>query len=135
MTSTTISPRANAKTIAFWALKILLALSFLGAGGAKLIGLSPMVAEFDTVGLGQWFRYVAAACEITGAILLLVPRTTAFGAFLLGVVCIGAFFAQLLALHGDVIHTIVIAAILFAIAWTARAQFQLLWGGGKPARS
>jgi uncharacterized membrane protein YphA (DoxX/SURF4 family) len=81
-----------------------------------------MVAEFDAVGLGQWFRYFTGALEITGAILLLTPRTTGFGALLLAAICVGAFFAQLFALHGDVIHTIVMAVILLAIAWTQRHQ-------------
>ena len=79
-----------------------------------------MVAEFDAVGLGQWFRYVKGALEIIGAILLLVPKTTGFGALLLAAVCGGAFFAQLFALHGDIVHTIVMAIILLAIAWTER---------------
>jgi len=41
---------------------------------------------------------------------------------LLAAVCGGAFFAQRFALHGDVIHTIVMAIILLAIAWTQRDQ-------------
>jgi putative oxidoreductase len=81
-----------------------------------------MVAEFDAVGLGQWFRYFTGASEIIGAIMLLTPRTTGFGALLLAVICVGAFFAQLFALHGDIIHTIVMGIVLIAIAWTQRHQ-------------
>ncbi len=32
-----------------------------------------MVAEFNRVGLGQWFRYFTAFVEIAGGILLLWP--------------------------------------------------------------
>ncbi|NUS18880.1 MAG: DoxX family protein [Mesorhizobium sp.] len=113
------------KPIAFWALKIVFAVAFFGAAAMKLYGPPPMVAEFDAVGLGQWFRYFTAILEIGGAILLLVPRTTFFGAALLTVVCVGAFFAQILALHQDWIHTVVMAAILAAIAWSQRGQVQL----------
>jgi uncharacterized membrane protein YphA (DoxX/SURF4 family) len=116
------TPTSRPRVIGFWVLKILFGLAFIAAGGAKLYGPPAMVAEFDAVGLGQWFRYFTGALEITGAILLLTPRTTGFGALLLAAICVGAFFAQLFALHGDVIHTIVMAVILLAIAWTQRHQ-------------
>ena len=113
------------KPIAFWALKIVFAVAFIGAGAMKLYGPPQMVAEFDAVGLGQWFRYFTAVLEIGGSILLLVPRTTFFGAALLALVCVGAFFAQVLVLHQDWIHAVVMAAVLMAIAWSQRGQAQL----------
>jgi fucose permease len=60
--------------------------------------------------------------EIIGAIMLLTPKTTGFGGLLLAAICGGAFFAQLFALHGDIIHPIVMAIVLLAIAWTQRNQ-------------
>ena len=116
------SAAATAKTVGFWALKIVFALAFLAAGGAKLAGLPMMVHEFDIVGLGQWFRYFTAALEILGAIMLVLPKTSVYGAILLAVVCVGAFLAQWLKLHGDVIHAILMALILAAIAWAQRDQ-------------
>ena len=116
------APASRSKTIGFWILKVAFGLVFLGAGCAKIYGPPAMVAEFDAVGFGQWFRYFTGTLEIIGAILLLVPKTTGFGALLLAGICGGAFFAQLLALHGDVIHTIVMAVILLGIAWTQRNQ-------------
>jgi putative oxidoreductase len=116
------APTSRFKVIGFWVLKILFGLMFIGAGSAKLYGPPAMIAEFDAVGLGQWFRYFTGALEIIGAILLLTPKTMGFGALLLACICGGAFFAQLLALHGDVIHTIVMAVILLAIAWAQRDQ-------------
>lgn len=119
------APASRWKPIAFWVLKIVFALAFMGAGGAKLYGPPQMVAEFDTIGLGQWFRYFTAMMEIGGAILLLLPRTTFFGAAALTAVCVGAFFAQIFFLHQDWIHAVVMAAVLAAIAWSQRKQFQL----------
>jgi uncharacterized membrane protein YphA (DoxX/SURF4 family) len=116
--------RARLKTIGWWLGKLLLAALFLFAGGAKLAGLPAMVDEFDRVGLGQWFRYFTAVLELSGAALLLWPSTTAFGALVLGVVSMGAFLAQLLVLHEDVIHAIVLVVVLGAILWTHRSQ---LW--------
>ena len=110
---------ARLKTIGFWLLKILLAALFIFAGGAKLAGLPAMVDVFERVGFGQWFRYFTALLELGGAALLLWPSTTAFGALVLAIVSVGAFLAQLLVLHEDIIHTIVMALILGAIVWTA----------------
>jgi uncharacterized membrane protein YphA (DoxX/SURF4 family) len=123
MSSTTMSTNSTAvKTIAFWILKIVLALMFLAAAAIKIAGAPMMVAEFGKVGLGQWFRYFTALMEISGAVLLLWPGRTAIGAGILACVCIGAFFAQLLAIHMDVVHTIVLAAIFLSIVWFHRRQ-------------
>ena len=116
---------ARLKTIGWWLLKLLLAAFFLFAGGAKLAGLPDMVDVFDRVGLGQWLRYVTALLELGGAALLLFPSATAFGALALAFVSVGAFVAQLLVLHEDVIHTIVMAAVLSAIVWTHRSQLRV----------
>jgi putative oxidoreductase len=122
------APTNRSKAIGFWVLKILFGLAFIGAGCAKIYGPPAMVVEFDAVGLGQWFRYFTGALEIIGAIMLLTPKTTGFGALLLAGICGGAFFAQLFALHGDIIHTIVMGIILLAIAWTQRNQMLAAFG-------
>jgi uncharacterized membrane protein YphA (DoxX/SURF4 family) len=80
------------KTVGLWVLKIALVALFVMAGGAKLYGVPAMIETFDKVGLGQWFRYFTGALELLGAALLLWPRTAAFGALLLTIICIGAFF-------------------------------------------
>ena len=116
---------ARLKTIGFWLLKILLAALFLFAGGAKLAGLPAMVDAFDRVGFGQWFRYFTALLELGGGALLLWPSTTAFGALLLTIVSVGAFLAQLLILHEDFFHAIVLAVILGAIVWMHRDQLRM----------
>ena len=116
---------ARLKTIGFWVLKLVLAALFLFAGGAKLAGLPAMVEVFEHVGLGQWFRYFTGSLELSGAALLLWPATTALGALILTIVSIGAAFAQILVLHEDVIHAIVLAVPLAAIAWTQRNQLRL----------
>jgi uncharacterized membrane protein YphA (DoxX/SURF4 family) len=113
---------ARLKTIGFWALKLVLAALFLLAGGAKLTSAPAMVEVFEQVGLGQWFRYFTGLLEVAGALLLLWPVTTGLGAVMLLAVSIGAAVAQLLVLHEDVIHAIVLAVPLAAIAWFHRDQ-------------
>jgi hypothetical protein len=47
---------------------------------------------------------------------------SAFGALILLAVDVGAFFAQLLILHQDVIHTIVIGLLLAGLVYLQRQQ-------------
>ena len=108
------------KPASLWAVKIIVALLFAIAGIAKLAGAPQLVAEFAQIGFGQWFRFLTAIIEIAGALLLLWPNSTAFGAVFLVGINAGALVAQIFFLHGDVIHPIVLGAIVVAIAWTHR---------------
>ncbi len=105
------------KTIALWVLRVLLAALFLFAAYMKLSGNPQMVAEFETVGLGQWFRTVTGLLELVGSIAILIPATSILGAGLLLCVDSGAFVAQVAVLHMDWIHTIVIGALLAVTIW------------------
>ena len=90
---------ARALDILLWCVQALLAFVFLNASVAKLTGSTEMVALFVAVGVGQWLRYVTGILEITGAILLLVPKTARVGSTLLAVVMLGALTAHLFILH------------------------------------
>ena len=116
------APGAKAKSIGLWVLKVAFGLMFLGAGAAKLAGVQALVVEFDQVGLGQWFRYAAGLIEVIGAVLLLVPRTAIYGASLLFVVCLGALVAQLMAIHQDWVHCIVMGGLLGVVAFAERSR-------------
>lgn len=65
----------------------------------KLSGRPNMVAEFNEVGLGQWFRYFTGAFGLTGGIGVLIPRVSGWAALLLVVVMCGAIAAHLTRLH------------------------------------
>jgi putative oxidoreductase len=109
-------------TIGRWSLRILTAAIFLVAGLMKLFGRPIMVQEFDAVGFGQWFRYLTGLLEIIGALAVLAPYYSAFGAAMLLVVDIGAFIAQIAVLHMDWIHTIAIGALLATVIYLQRDQ-------------
>src|ERR1700730_8869399 len=85
---------ARGRLIALRIFSGLVALTFIGAGGAKLAGVPVMVGMFDKVGLGQWFRYFTGLLEVTGGIGLLIPRYAFHGAALLAVVMVGAIIAH-----------------------------------------
>ena len=113
-------PASRSKTIVLWVLRILIAALFLFAGFMKLSGQPMMIEEFGTIGLGQWFRYFTGALELAGAVAILVPSVSVFGAIVLLAVDAGAFVAQLAILHGDWIHTILIGALLATVIYLQR---------------
>jgi putative oxidoreductase len=82
-----------------WCVQAFLALVFVGAAWAKLTGTPEMVALFAAVGFGQWFRYVTGILELTGAVLIVVPKTRRTGAALIATVMLGALTAHLFILH------------------------------------
>jgi putative oxidoreductase len=112
--------RPAAAKIVLWMLRILTAALFVFGSFMKLTDSPMTIAEFAVIGLGQWFRYLTGFLELVGSVAILVPVISALGATLLLLVDAGAFFAQLFVLHGDLIHTVVIAVILLAIIYLRR---------------
>src|ERR1700733_13268164 len=103
---------------AIWTLQILAAGAFLFFGGLKLAGASPEVIQlFDKIGVGQWFRYLTGGLEVIGAVALLVPRSTIFGACLLSCIMVGAVITHLLIVGGTPVPPMVLFAITASIAW------------------
>ena len=80
------------------------------------------VPVFDTIGLGQWFRYLTGLLEVVGSIGILLPSVSVFAAILLLAVDAGAFVAQVSVLHMDWIHTIVVGAILATVIYLQRGR-------------
>src|SRR5947208_14120115 len=98
LATATATPR-KAANIALWILQALAALAFVAAGSGKLLGSAQMIALFDAVGVGQWFRYATGLLEVLGAVLLVVPGKAAFGAVLLAAVMAGPVAAHLTVPH------------------------------------
>ena len=99
-------------TVVLWVFRILLAALFLFAGIMKLVGAEMEVADLRDGRARAMVSLRDRLAEIAGAILLLVPAVSAFGALLLLAVDIGAFVAQVTVLHQDWIHTVVIGVVL-----------------------
>lgn len=104
------------------AIKGLLALAFALAGAAKLAGAAMMVATFETLGLGQWFRYVTGLIELGGAVLLFVPGLQALGAALLLCTMIGAVAAHLLVLGPSAVPAVVLGLMAAVVLYRHRDQ-------------
>lgn len=115
------STAARMGDVALWVFQIAAAAVFLGFGAAKLLGADMMVAVFETVGVGQWFRYLTGMLEVGGALLLVIPRAAGLGGLILAAVMVGAVAAHLLVLGGSPAAPIVLLLVTATIAWRRRA--------------
>jgi putative oxidoreductase len=71
------------RSFAVWTLRIILGVLFLIIGAAKLTATLQTREFFGALGWGQWFRYFTGLLDVTGSLLLFVPRWTVWGALLL----------------------------------------------------
>ena len=108
--------------IALWVVQIALGGMFLLAGGSKLLGAPAMVTLFNTIGVGQWFRYVTGFIEVGSAIALLVPSTAVFGALLLVPTMIGAVATELFIVGDSAIPPAVLLVGAIGVVWARRYQ-------------
>ncbi|MEQ1755966.1 MAG: DoxX family protein [Micropepsaceae bacterium] len=122
MTDTTASPSQLA-TILTWILKLALAAAFGAAAIAKLTSRPDMVEHFNVIGLGPNFIYITGGIELASASLLLLPPTAFLGALGLVGISLGAFIAQVGALHGDLIHVYVLGALALIAAWVTTPAY------------
>ena len=102
--------------------KVLLTLAFVAAGFAKLSGVEMMVATFDAIGIGQWFRYVTGIIEIGAPILLWIKGREAIGAGLLVATMIGAVLAHLFILGPSAVPALVLGVIAAFVLWANKDQ-------------
>ncbi len=103
--------------VAIWLLRLMIAGIFIVSALPKLLGQEAMIDIFAAIGLGQWLRVVTGLVEGLGSVLILVPAASGMGAILVLLVDAGAFIAQVGVLHGDIVHTIIIALLIGPLAY------------------
>ena len=108
--------------IARWAAQFVLAGVFLLAGGSKLAGAPAMVALFDAIGVGQWFRYVTGLIEVGSAVALLVPSLAPFGAIALVATMAGAILTHFFIVGGSPLVPAILFVGSLTVAWVRRDQ-------------
>jgi putative oxidoreductase len=102
----------------------LVSFAFLAAGLSKLAGADMMIQVFDTLGVGQWFRYLTGLIEISAVILLWLPGKRAFGAALLVVTMVGAVASHFLILGPSAMPAAVLGLLSALILFQNRAQLK-----------
>ena len=114
---TQVVARARALSVVIWLLRVVLAALFLGAGFSKLAGEPVMVDMFAVIGVGQWLRYFVGACELAGAVGVLVPSVSVLAAGGLALLMVGASIANVTVLDASPVVTIVILVVATVTSW------------------
>jgi uncharacterized membrane protein YphA (DoxX/SURF4 family) len=107
-----------------WTLLVIVGCAFIAAALAKLAAAPPMVAIFDQIGIGQWFRYVTAMVELAGGVLLLWPGRSIYGAALLTCTMVGAIVTHLFIIGGNPGPAAVLLLASLVLLWLNRNQFR-----------
>lgn len=116
-------PAVKVGRIALWTLRVVVAAAFVAAGSAKLLGAPPMVAIFNHIGVGQWFRFVTALVEISGALLIVVPRLSSLGAGLLACTMAAALIVHWTVIGGNWRPAAVLLLLNLAVLMLNRSRF------------
>lgn len=85
----------QAKNILYWILRLIAAIIMLQTLFFKFTAAPESVYIFTTLGMEPWGRIGIGVLELIAAILILYPRTTAFGAVLGVGLMAGAIFFHL----------------------------------------
>jgi uncharacterized membrane protein YphA (DoxX/SURF4 family) len=120
----TAAATGRVRTITLWILQVAVAFAFLAAGGSKLAGAEQMIAMFDKIGLGQWFRYVTGLLEIGGAIGLFVPRYAFHAAVTLMLIMARAIFVHLTVLGGSPLPALALLLLSATIAYLRKLEMR-----------
>jgi len=116
------STTSRARTVAVWAMQIVVAGMFLFSGGLKLAGVAVMVGLFDAIGIGQWFRYLTGLIEVGSALALLVPSFAVFGALALVATMVGAVVVHLIILGASPALPAILLLGSAGVVWARRHQ-------------
>ncbi|RPJ84028.1 MAG: DoxX family protein [Acidobacteria bacterium] len=108
------------RRVAIWVLRVFLGLAFSVIGVAKLTGTLNTVQTFEAFGWGQWFRYVSGLLDLTGALLVLVPRWTCYGALVLA--CTVGLATALSVTRPDVWPALSLTLLAATLAWLTRPR-------------
>ena len=90
-----VMPLSKALKIFDWIVRIVVALILIQTLFFKFSGAKESVYIFTTLGAEPWGRIGSGVVELIASVLLLVPRTAAFGALLVFGTACGAIFAHL----------------------------------------
>src|SRR3984893_8574426 len=113
--------------VVLWVLQIAAAGMFLMVGFLKLSGNPQLVALFEAIGLGQWFRYLTGSLEVVGAILLLIPRTSGLSALMLAGVMACAVVTHVFIVGRSPLGAIILLVVTGVIAWGRRQRTSSLF--------
>ena|SRR5712692_1624499 len=111
------------KNVFAWVLSILLALAFLLAGLPKLLAVTAWIEKFSHWGYPRWSLPLIGLLEVSGAILLLIPRFAIYGVGILISVMFGAAYTHVANGEGiAVVRPLIFLCFLGIVAWLRRSR-------------
>jgi uncharacterized membrane protein YphA (DoxX/SURF4 family) len=116
--------------VALWIVQVLAAAAFVAIGVAKF-ALPVWASNFARWGYPDGFYLLIGALEVAGAILLLAPKLSSYGAALLGAIMIGA--AATHALHHEAARVSAPLVWLAVVALIGVARRRRAWRPGARA--
>src|SRR5215468_4823222 len=111
-----------------WMLRIIVASLFVSIGASKFATHGEWVAIFAKIGFGQWFRYFTGTLQVMGGVLVLIPKTFAFGILLIGCTMAGAMAAWIFFL-GEPFNAMIPGALLLGLLFVGGDQLVELING------
>lgn len=117
-------------TILFWTLRIIASVILLQTLFFKFSGAEESIYIFSTIGMEPWGRIATGVIELIASVLILIPRTTFFGAVLAAGTMSGALFFHFTRLgievrgdHGQLfIYALLVFISTCILAWAFRKQ-------------
>jgi uncharacterized membrane protein YphA (DoxX/SURF4 family) len=105
-----------------WVLRVGVGAVFVMVGWTKFESHSMWVPIFDRIGVGSWFRYFTGVLQISGGLLMCVPKTVHAGALIAGITMVGAIAAHLFVLGTGVFGAVIPFALLVVVVAVAVRQ-------------
>ncbi len=113
--------RAVLLRLALWVPTVLLGVFFVFVGIPKFLPDQPWARMFQDWGYPQGSHLPIGGLEVLGGVLLLVPRTTRYAAYLLALIMVGAAVTHVI--HGpafSVAFTLGLAVVAMLLSWFHR---------------
>lgn len=130
----------KAQEILLWICRVVAAVIMLQTLFFKFSGAEESVYIFTKVGIEPWGRYGSGIGELIASLLILVPKSSVFGAVMAIGVMSGAIFAHLFVLgievmgdHGQLfIYALLVTFSSMYIVWNGKEQLLALLPKGSP---
>lgn len=115
-------PQGRATNVALWVIQVVTAVAFLMAAALKITGAAQVVAVFDVIGFGDWFRYTIAGLEIAGAVALLIPVLSGLAGLAFVALMVGAVATHLFVIGEGFAQVVVYLVLAAVVAWGRRGR-------------
>lgn len=120
-------PTGRAANVGLWVVQAVTALTFVFAALGKFGGDPMVVATFDRIGFGDWFRYFVGVLEILGAVALFVPRLAGLAGLAFAALTVGAVIVTVAVTGGNVVLPLGLLVLSAVIASGRRRSTARLW--------